>query len=239
MLYSRRIAVSVCYTKPVIQLPARYACYLFDMDGTLVNTEPIGPYVFQELFTAHGIALTAREKALFVTVWRREGTEIKQDDYLRDLASKYTVSQPLTDFVSEFYERYKQAIVNADELPGASDFLAAIKHQNKRIALVTSSKRQQAEAILAFHHWQQYFDCIVTEEDITNFKPDPEPYILAMNTLSAKPNDCIVFEDAKNGVIAGRTAGAFVIGLRAGNDQPQDLTAADEVVTSFKDISFA
>jgi len=222
----------------MLKIAPQYTCFLFDMDGTLVDTEPVGPKVFKDLFNDNGVSLTDDEKELFVKIWRRDGTDINEDDYLGDLAIKYKISQSVTEFIEEFYRRYKQTIINADELPGTSNFLASAKNHGKRLALITSSKRDQAQAVLEFHKWNRYFDCIVAEEDITKFKPDPEPFLIAMDKLSATASECIVFEDAKNGAIAGHAASAFVIGLRAGNEKQQDLGSADQVVESFSDLLF-
>ncbi len=207
------------------------------MDGTLVNTEPVGPQIFNDLFKKYNVGLTEAEKELFVKVWRREGTDIKEEDYLIELVRKYGIDAPPTDFVQEFYQTYKSEIIKAEQLPGATSFLELAARNNKKLALVTSSKREQAEAILSFHKWRELFTDIVSEEDITNFKPNPEPYLLAAKKLKIDPSDCLVFEDATNGVSAGKAANMYVTGLRAGNKTEQDLSNSDLIVYSFNDLT--
>jgi len=220
----------------MINLPINKNTFLFDMDGTLVNTEPVGPKVLLDLFNAHEITLTREEKELFVKVWRRDGTDIKEEDYLTELASKYALNKHPLDFIQEFYENYKSEIIKAEELPGVTSFLHRATQGGKQLLLVTSSKRVQAEAILSFHHWRALFADIISEEDITRFKPDPEPYLVAAKKVKSSIENCIVFEDAKNGVTAGKLAGAYVVGLRAGNQVKQDLSGADQIVSSFEEL---
>lgn len=206
------------------------------MDGTLVNTEPVGPKVFAELFETQGVQLSQDEKDLFLKVWQREGTTIKENDYLETLHNQYQIPIESASFISSFYEQYKAGIIKAPALPGVDAFLEKAFKSGRKLAIVTSSKREQARAVLEFHDWADYFSLIVSEEDITSFKPDPEPYLVASKKLDVSPGQCIVFEDAKSGAIAGTAAGMTVVGLRAGNDTEQDLSACTVIVETFKDI---
>lgn len=212
------------------------SAYLFDMDGTLVDTESVGPQVFDAVFSKYGVRLTDEEKELFLKVWRRDGADIKEDAYLERLRQKYGIDVEPAAFLLEFFDSYKRAIVEADALPGVETFLKAAHSNGKRLAVVTSSKHDQAQAILDSHTWSEFFDLIVAEEDITKFKPDPESYLIAVQRLGLRPEDCAVFEDAKNGTIAGKAAGMLVVGLRAGNEVEQDLGAADIIADSFADL---
>ena len=213
------------------------SAYLFDMDGTLVDKEPIGPLVFETHFAEYGKRLSSDEKELFLKVWRRDGTDMKEGVYIEQLRQKYAINEEPTTFLYQFFDKYKRAIVSASPLPGVDRFLRQVHAEGIKLAIVTSSKRGQAVAILNFHGWTELFDLIVSEEDITKFKPDPEPFLVAVQKLGLSSQDCVVFEDAKNGVVAAKAASIYVIGLRAGNDVEQDLSAANLIVQSFEDIS--
>ena len=210
--------------------------YLFDMDGTLVNTEPVGAQVLGRLFAEHQVTLTDEENDLFVKVWRRDGTDVKEDAFIEALRIKYSIATKSKEFLNHFFDLYKQAIIVSDALPGVDLFLRKSHESGKKLAIVTSSKRDQAKAILDFHEWNELFALIVAEEDITHFKPNPEPFLVAANNLNTEPESCVVFEDAKNGAIAGKAAGMYVVGLRAGNEIDQDLFSASIVVNSFDDL---
>lgn len=223
-----------------MKLPANAHFLLFDMDGTLVDTEPVGPQTFIAQLARYGVQPTEEEQALFLKIWRRDGTDIKQDDWLPEIARRYSLKHTAESYLEEFYHLYKEAIAATPALPGATEFLQKAKATGAyQIALVTASKRKQAETILARHDWQELFDVLITAENFTKHKPDPEPYIAAIHKLGADPRQCTVFEDSKNGTQAAAAAGCYVVGLRAGNSTPQDLSAANEIVTTFNDLDLA
>ncbi len=220
----------------MFSIPTIFDVYLFDMDGTLVDTEPIGPQVFKTLFNKYGVELSEDEKLLFIKVWRRTGTKIKEEDYLTDLIIKYGIDKKPASFIQEFFNTYKSEIIKAKPLPGVTNFLNNAHKHKKKLVLVTSSKKDQAKAILDLHNWTNLFLGIVSEEDISNFKPNPEPYLLGAKKANAEPSKCVVFEDATNGVLSGKAANMFIIGIRAGNEIDQDLNAANTIVESFNNI---
>lgn len=218
-------------------LPKDTKYLLFDMDGTLVDTEPVGPQNFLHQLKKYHITPTAEEQNLFRQIWRRDDTEIKQDDWLPEIAQKYGINLTSDEYLKEFYDMYAKAIIKASVLEGVDEFLRAAKESNTyKLAVVTASKRHQVEAIISEHGWKDIFDRVVTSEDFTKHKPDPEPFIVGMEMLHAKAAQTIVFEDSKNGSLAGRAAGCYTIGIREGNVGEQDLSSANVIVDSFKDI---
>jgi len=220
-----------------MKLPANAKFLLFDMDGTLVDTEPVGPQNFVDQLQKYGIKPTNEERELFTKIWRRDGTDIKQDDWLPEIARKYGINRTPEEYLKEFYAMYVEAIIAAPTLSGVDDFLQKLKASGTyKTALVTASKRHQVEAIIARHGWQDIFNVLVTSEDFTKHKPDPQPFLVGIEKLGASPEQCVVFEDSKNGSLAGSAAGCYVIGLRAGNSQQQDLSSADQIVRGFEDI---
>lgn len=221
-------------------VPKNIEYLLFDMDGTLVNTEPLGPQTFIEQLKQYGVDPDKDEYDLFVRVWKRDGTNIKEVDFLTSIVEKYKISLPPKDYIANFYQLYETNITQAEALPGVETFLsAASKRRELKLALVTASKLSQVQAILHNHGWSHYFDAIVSEENITRHKPDPEPFLVGMEKLNANSSQTIIFEDSKNGSLAGKAAHCTVIGVRAGNATPQDLTACDQVVESFARITFS
>lgn len=221
-----------------MHLPKNRPFLLFDMDGTLVDTEPVGPQNFVNQLKKYDEMPTAEERELFIRIWRRDGTTIKQDDWLPKIARKYGIPRSDEAYLKEFYEMYAEAIEKAPSLPGADAFLrrahAAGAH---KLALVTASKRRQVKIILKYHGWQYLFDAVVASEDFTRHKPDPEPYRAALQKLGAESSRAIVFEDSKNGVNAAAAAGCYVVGLRAGNAAEQDLSRANTVIETFNDVT--
>ena len=221
-----------------IKLPSHVQCLLFDMDGTLVDTEPVGPQNFVNQLAKHSIETNPDEIEFFTNIWRRMNTKIGTDEYLAQTVERYQIDMSVEDYIKEFYELYVVTITDSSQLIGADHFIKAAKASGKyKMAIVTASKLIQVHAVLERHNWGGIFDLIVSEENIINNKPDPQPFNFALEKLRVSSNDAIVFEDSKNGSAAGAAAGCYVIGLSAGNVEKQDLSKATVIVDSFNDIS--
>lgn len=212
---------------------AKASAYIFDMDGTLVDSEPIGPATFVELFKKHGVSVTHDELSKFKQSWRRIGNYIHQDDLLQSLFDKYSVSQTNTH---EFYELYNRNLLYAKPLSGVDDFLRQAHRDKKRLVVVSASKKHQINTVLNNNNWSDLFEFVVGEEDVSAHKPNPEGYNFAIKKLELSPNEVIIFEDSRNGVLAAKNSNAYTIGVHQGSFQDQDLSAANLAVGSFADL---
>jgi HAD superfamily hydrolase (TIGR01509 family) len=117
---------------------------------------------------------------------------------------------------------------------GARALVTALRAAGARLAIVSGARRLEIDAVLAAASLRECFDAIVSAEDVTRGKPDPEGYRLARARLEAaagRPLDAVAIEDAPAGLLAARAAGARCIGL-ATTCPAAELDAADEIVTS-------
>ena len=107
------------------------------------------------------------------------------------------------------------------------------------LAIASGASRVEVRDAIAGIGVSQHFRAIVAAEDYTHGKPDPEPYLMAMDRLGvrAQAHRCIVVEDATPGILAGLAAGARVIAVRAGNFVGYDLSPADVVVDTLTDVT--
>lgn len=104
-------------------------------------------------------------------------------------------------------------------------------------ALVTSSSSQTVRKVDAVLHFTQLFDLVITADDTVTHKPNPEPYLLALERTKADEERTIVIEDSTYGVIAGKAAGCFVYGLTTSFDASNLQSAgADMVVDHYRDL---
>lgn len=205
------------------------------MDGTLVDTEPVGMETLAMLFGNFNIILTKEDMDLFDKVWRRDGADISFESFMSIAVKRYIPEKNPETFISNFYQLYEQNIIKADILTGVSDALNYLKTKYK-LAVVTASTKDQAFAVLKIHDWMNMFDIIITHDDFIKSKPDPEAFLLAAHALHAQPEECVVVEDSKNGSLSGKNAGMTVIGVRAGNKHEQDLSAASIVLDTMSQI---
>ena len=119
-----------------------------------------------------------------------------------------------------------------DPLPGAAQWLERLHEQGWRQAIASSAPRKNVEVVLEVTRLARGFQALVSAEDVTAGKPDPQVFITAASRLSAPPSECIVVEDAAAGVEAARRAGMRSIGVNRTGKQ----LAADIAVASLADL---
>lgn len=200
----------------------RFDAAIFDLDGTLVQSEHLHRQSWIEPLAELGIA-------------------IDEDAYLRDFAGKPGMLI-IRDHVGldgeealALYERvtegYWQLAVEAEPTAGLIDFLDCLGTLPK--AVCTSAQHESAHRMLDLLELTARFDAIVTATDVTRGKPDPEPFRLAAERLSVDPADCIAFEDSANGLRSAHAAGMTVVGVGPDSDSYGDL--ADYWIVDFTD----
>ena len=219
-----------------MKVEPKYKAFIFDMDGTLVNSEPVGPNTFVQVAKKYGVEPNKDEYITFVQSWKRIGDYTDEKTVLSDFAERHNLDIEPIRFVEEFFDTYLTNLTKAPALTGVDSFLHQAKQKGYKMVIVSASKTGQIGTVLKNHNWRDVFDFIIGEEDITKHKPDPEGYLKAIERIGVPASECIIFEDAKNGAIAAQAAGAFVIGLREGNTEIVDLSAANTVLNNFAEI---
>lgn len=219
-----------------MKIEPKYKAFIFDMDGTLVNSEPVGPKTFVQIAKKNGSEPDDDEYDTFVQSWKRIGNYIDEKKVLSDFVKRHDLDIEPDEFVNEFFQTYLVNLTKTPALTGVDNFLHRAKQNGYKMVIVSASKTAQIETVLKNHNWQDLFDFIVGEEDITKHKPDPEGYLKAIERIDLPASDCVIFEDAKNGAIAAQATGAFVIGMREGNAETVDLSAASLVLNNFSEI---
>ena len=207
--------------------PGSPAAVLFDLDGTLIDTEPIWMAQEQQLAAAHGGAWTDEQARSCI------GYPIPVSAArLRDEGG---VDLPVPRIVELLLDGVVAAVADAVPWqPGARELLAALTAAGVPCALVTMSYRRLADAVLADLP-AGTFAVVVAGDEVERGKPDPQPYLLAAQRLGVDVIDCVVIEDSPAGVASGRSAGAAVVAVPhlaplpelAGVSVVRDLTVLD------------
>jgi HAD superfamily hydrolase (TIGR01509 family) len=185
--------------------PGASTAVLFDMDGLLIDSEPLWLEAETAVMARLGADWTQQDQAQLI------GGSLERT--VRYLLSKATRPVP-PDVVGEWLmsdiaERVRRGGVPVQ--PGARELLASVKAAGLPRALVTSSERDFMDAVLASTGMR--FDVLVCADDVTATKPDPEPYLLAAKLVGVHPADCFALEDSPNGVAAAEAAGCQVIAV--------------------------
>ena len=145
-------------------------------------------------------------------------------------------SGPLRDkqaLITERLDRFEQQM-DYRYVAGFQEYIALLRRRNVQTAVVTSSNRQKMLAVYGAHpEFQGMFDAILTSEDFSASKPDPDCYLRAARRLGARPEECVVFEDSFNGLRSGRAAGMTVVGLATTNAADAIRPLCDHVVGDY------
>jgi HAD superfamily hydrolase (TIGR01509 family) len=178
---------------------------LFDMDGLLIDSEPLWLEAETAIMARLGAGWSERDQAALLG-----GSLDRTVRYLLGKATRPAPPELVGQWLmSDIIERVRRRGVPVR--PGARELLACVETAGLPHALVTSSERTFMEAVLATTGMR--FDVLVCAEDVTATKPDPEPYLLAAKLLGVHPGDCIALEDSPNGVASAEAAGCRVFAV--------------------------
>lgn len=213
-------------------IPNNIKAVLFDMDGTLVNTELAGPLTLKRYLKSFGAEITKQEIELFSKIWFKQINCYDQYEWISDLGKTYEININSDDFIQGFYD----LLAKSDQLPCSEELMKNLKLNKYKIGLVTNSSKSQANNILDHNKWNDYFDLIITREDTVNRKPDSEPYDLAVRQLNLNPDQILVFEDTSHGLKSALDAGCYSVGLEIGNKY-QDLSNANIVLGDLSQVN--
>lgn len=180
------------------------AAVLWDMDGTLVDTEPYWMAAQGALVASHGGVWTHEAAMTLVGsgLWRTAQT---LQSFGVDLAEGEIIDH-LSSRVME------QVSIEMPWRPGAQELLADLRRRGVPTALVTMSISRMAEHVRSFIPFEA-FDLVVSGDDVVNSKPHPEAYLLATSLLGLDAADCVAIEDSIPGVTSAVASGAVTIGV--------------------------
>ncbi|AGK53732.1 HAD family hydrolase [Bacillus sp. 1NLA3E] len=204
--------------------------FIFDMDGVIINSEPIHDMVDIEVATEFKIHLDHYRLQRYVGMRARDVWEsiINEDqlplkvEQLLLIADKRKVN-----FIEASY---------IQPIKGITGLLQQLKESNYRIALASSSSIEMIEAILNKLGIDSYFEFKVSGDEVNIGKPAPDIYLETARRLNVLPNNCTVLEDSEHGIEAGNAAGMKTIGFANPGSGNQDLTKANYIVNSIEDV---
>jgi HAD superfamily hydrolase (TIGR01509 family) len=185
-------------------VPPLPAAVLWDMDGTLIDTEPFWFAAETELVGRSGGTWTHEQALSLVGSGLRDGAKVLQAHGV-DMGVEEIVAWQ-TAFVTD------RLVAPLPWRPGALALLAAIREAGVPTALVTMSERRMAEAVAAAVPFGG-FDLIVAGDDVARPKPHPEAYLRAAELLGVDPADCVAIEDSPPGLAAAVASGAATVGV--------------------------
>ena len=181
-----------------------FEAVLFDMDGVVVDSEPIHEAALVELYAARGWPV---EDPRFFALKGRSGADV-----FAELAARHGTDADA--LAADKHARYGALFaVRGALVPGVAAVLDALVARGVPLALATSAHRAEARTALDRFGVTGAFRALVTADDVARSKPHPEPYLRAASALGVDPARCLVVEDTVHGVRAGVAAGATVAAI--------------------------
>jgi beta-phosphoglucomutase family hydrolase len=205
---------------------------IFDMDGVLVDTEPFHYENENRMFKRLGLEIPDEEHAQFTGV----ATDMMWQNIVQSRNLPYSVAE-LTELTIRESIGYFQSLKKLDPMPGLIDLLENLVTNKMPLAVASSSDTETMRNILAKSGLRKYFQFTVSRNDVAKSKPAPDVFLQAAQLLGVEPNDCLVFEDSRNGIAAAKAAGMFCIAYSGANSGKQDRSAADDFISSFDDVN--
>jgi HAD superfamily hydrolase (TIGR01509 family) len=203
---------------------------IFDMDGTIADSEKIAQKVTREFFQKKGIVLTREEeKIMFGLTWKDLVKEI-----LKSRGFEY--KQNIKNTLKERYVRTMSRDVKA--LPGVYDLLNEVS-KNLKVGLATNSRHREVDIIFDKLGFHEYFHLKLARDHVKKGKPDPEIYLKSAETFGVRPFECVVFEDSMIGLTAAKAAGMKRVAIVNTYTREELDKEADLVIDSYKDINLS
>ncbi|PRY25390.1 HAD superfamily hydrolase (TIGR01509 family) [Aliiruegeria haliotis] len=211
---------------------------IFDVDGTLAETEDAHRRAFNAAFAEHGLAWHWDEELNQELLAVSGGFE-RMSTYQSRLPATARASDDLLRAVHRSKRRHYTDLLSGGALPlrpGVRDLITAGRAEGMRLAVVTAATRESLKALFAGCFGtpaEALFDLVLTGDDVARKKPDPEGYLLALARLGMAPGEVMVFEDSRVGYAAARAAGVPVVVTPSEHGPPVgDLEGALAVLPS-------
>lgn len=204
---------------------------IFDMDGVVINSEPLGQRANAELFKQLGIDVPVSVYSTFV------GTAPHNN--MQKLKQLYDIPLAFDELITLRSQIYFNLFNQAEDLqlmPGFLEFIDKLKAAGIVTILATSSFREKIRRVFEKFPLAVCFDDVVSGEDFEFTKPDPSIFIEAVKRTGFDKNDCIIIEDSTNGIKAANAAGVYCVAYKTEHGVPQDMTGADKIVTDFSEL---
>jgi HAD superfamily hydrolase (TIGR01509 family) len=199
---------------------------VFDLDGILVDTEPIFEEAARRQLERRGLAWEPQVARAMMGTPARQAFEF--------FRRHYDLKESIDELVAESSQLF-HAVLGTESpalMPGVLDLLDRLERKHVRKAIATSSSAAYVAKVLDPHGLSQRFEFVLTCDDVRNGKPHPEIYEQAAMRLGHAPAEMVVIEDSMHGVAAAKAAGAHCVAIPHARVRAEDVALADLIVES-------
>lgn len=205
---------------------------IFDMDGVILDSEPLHCQAWRETYREIGIEITP--EYYFAKICGQHG-KVSTSIVLNEFNINADPEELIEKKERLFCEKVKNS--NTAPFPSVVKLIEKLRKFNYPLGLASSTSFIGVDAILNKVGVKEHFSAIHAGEAVDRGKPHPDIYLKTAKMLHAEPEDCIVIEDSPSGVLSAKKAGMKVIGLLNGRNNREQLEFADRIVENFSEIT--
>lgn len=206
---------------------------IFDMDGVIVDTEPVHRYAYYKQFTELNIEVPEEMYTSFTGLSTRNTFQTLKGNFP-------SIEHEVEDLIQWKRNIFNDAFDTKEDLyllAGVEDLIKDLYAKGIQLILASSASKVTIERVFTRFNLHQYFSHIVSGEDFPQSKPNPAIFIHAASLSIAPKEECIIIEDSTNGIKAAKGAGIFCVGYRSEHSNLQDYSEADIVINHFSELN--
>lgn len=214
--------------------PKTVKAVLFDMDGVIVDSEPLHHKAYYLMFEQVGIKVSNQ---LYASFTGQATLEI-----CKTLCAHFELNQSPEQLVAIKRQHFKELFEqdsDFDLIPGVLSLIQDYHNNGLTLVLASSASMENINRVFTRFDLEQYFVAKLSGADLAASKPHPEIFEKAAQASGFSLEECIVIEDSENGIAAAKAAGIFAIAFDSPHSKAQDYSQADLVIQSFKEIKYA
>ena len=206
---------------------------IFDMDGVIVNSEPLHRKAYFDMFEEFNLSISNKLYESF--------TGKSTSTICKELCEIFHLSISHEKLMFSKRKHFKTIFDNDPEFQMIDGALSLIKNyffNNLTLILASSASMTNINRVFKKFDLDKFFKAKISGADLKESKPNPEIFIKAAKLSGFSKSECIVIEDSTNGIIAAKSAGIYCIGFNSPNSKNQIYDQADLVVSNFNEIMF-
>jgi HAD superfamily hydrolase (TIGR01509 family) len=206
---------------------------IFDMDGVIVDTEPVHRFAYFKQFEELNIAVTEEMYTSFTGFSTRNTFQKLKEVFVIEHEVEDLIQRKRTIFNDAFDSK-----ADLELLEGVENLIKELHQNGIQLILASSASKVTIERVFSRFKLHDYFTHVVSGEDFPKSKPHPAIFEHAASLSIAPKESCIVIEDSTNGIKAAKAAGILCVGYNSVHSEAQDLSEADVVINHFNELGF-
>ena len=201
---------------------------IFDMDGVLVDSEKIKHQAGKKCLKKFGV-----EEYPAKEYQKRIG--LNAVEFWSSIKELFRLQASVQELREPWLKEYFPLLEKLPLRQGVEELLQNLKAQGLKLALASSSDKKQISIVIGKFK-ENYFQAVVSGDDVEKAKPDPEMFLKAAQKMNIQPENCLVVEDSFNGLTAAKRAGMKCLTIATEYTQDMDLSQADYHIKAFKEF---